>query len=144
MQAFAGEKNVALNGEASQSTTGYGGVAKLAIDGNTDGDFHKSKSVTHNANGDAAAWWEVNLGKEQNLTKLAVWNRTDSGLYSRLDGFRLQVLSADRQVVWEKTFPKAPKREIVVSLDGAEVGQFGKASASYEQAKFEAFKAIDR
>ena len=143
VQAFAGEKNVALNGEASQSTTGYGGVAKLAIDGNTDGDFHKSKSVTHNANGDASAWWEVNLGKEQNLSKLAVWNRTDSGLYSRLDGFRLQVLSADRQVVWEKTFPKAPKREIVVSLDGAEVGQFGKASASYEQAKFEAFKAID-
>jgi hypothetical protein len=70
VQAFAGEKNVALNGQASQSTTGYGGVAKLAIDGNTDGDFHKSKSVTHNANGDAAAWWEVNLGKEQSLTKL--------------------------------------------------------------------------
>ena len=143
VQALVEEENVALNGEASQSTTGYGGLAKLAIDGNTDGDFHKSKSVTHNANGDAAAWWEVDLGKEQNLTSLAVWNRTDSGLHSRLDGFRLQVLSADRQVVWEKTFPKAPKREVVVSLDGAEVGQFGKASASYEQHKFEAFKAID-
>ena len=75
------------------------------------------------------------------MTKLAVWNRTDSGLHSRLDGFRLQVLSADRQVVWEKAFPQAPKREILVTLDGAEVGQFTKASASYEQAKFEAFKA---
>ncbi|MDG1138920.1 MAG: DUF1549 domain-containing protein, partial [Opitutales bacterium] len=143
VQAFVGEENVALNGKASQSTTGYGGVAKLAIDGNTDGDFYKSKSVTHNANGDAAAWWEVDLGKEQNLTRLAVWNRTDSGLYSRLDSFRLQVLSADRQVVWENTFPKAPEREMVESLDGAEVGQFGKASASYQQHKFEAFKAID-
>ena len=143
VQAFVGKENVARNGKAIQSTTGYGGFPKLAIDGMTDGDFHKSKSVTHNANGDAAAWWEVDLGKEQNLTKLAVWNRTDSGLHSRLDGFRLQVLSADRQVVWEKTFPKAPKREIVESLDGAEVGQFGKASASYEQHKFEAFNAID-
>ena len=143
VEAFVGEENAALNGKASQSTTGYGGVAKLAIDGNTNGDFHKSKSVTHNANGDAAAWWEVDLGEEQNLTRLAVWNRTDSGLHSRLDGFRLQVLSADRQVVWENTFAKAPKREIVESLDGAEVAQFGKASASYEQYKFEAFKAID-
>ena len=143
VQAFVGEENVALNGGASQSTTGYGGTAKLAIDGNTDGDFYKSKSVTHNANGDADAWWEVDLGKEKKLTKLAVWNRTDSGLHSRLDGFRLQVLSADRQVVWEKAFPQAPKREILVTLDGAEVGQFTKASASYEQAKFEAFKAID-
>ena len=143
VQAFVGQENVALKGKAKQSTTGYGGVAKLAIDGNTDGDFSKSKSVTHNANGDPKPWWEVDLGKEQNLTRLAVWNRTDSGLYSRLDGFRLQVLSAERQVVWENTFAKAPKRELVVSLDGAEAGQFAKASASYEQPKFEAFKAID-
>jgi hypothetical protein len=143
VQAFVGEENVAVNGKARQSTTGYGGLAKLAIDGNTDGDFHKSKSVTHNANGDAEAWWEVDLGKEQNLTKLGIWNRTDSGLHSRLDGFRLQVLSGDRRVVWEKTFSQAPKREVVVPLDGAEVGQFVKASASYEQKKFEAFNAID-
>jgi hypothetical protein len=142
VQAFVGDKNVALTGKATQSTTGYGGVAKLAIDGNTDGVF-KSKSVTHNANGDADAWWEVDLGEERNLTKLAVWNRTDSGLHSRLDGFRLQVLSADRRVVWEKKFTKAPKRDLLVSLDGAEVGQFVKASASYEQARFEAFNAID-
>ena len=143
VQVFVGDKNVALTGKATQSTTGYGGVAKLAIDGNTDGDFQKSKSVTHNANGDADAWWEVDLGEECNLTKLAVWNRTDSGLHSRLDGFRLQVLSADRRVVWEMKFPKAPKRDLLVSLDGSEVGQFVKASASYEQARFEAFKAID-
>ena len=72
--------------------------------------FHNSKSVTHNANGDAEAWWEVDLGKEHDLTKLVVWNRTDSGLQPRLDGFRLQVLNSDREIVWEKTFSKAPKK----------------------------------
>ena len=143
VQAFVGQENVALKGNAKQSTTGYGGFAKLAIDGNTDGDFHNSKSVTHNANGDAEAWWEVDLRKEYDLTKLVVWNRTDSGLQPRLDGFRLQVLNSDREIVWEKTFSKAPKKETAESLDGAQVAQFVKASATFEQGKFEAFKAID-
>lgn len=143
VQAFAEQENVALKGKAKQSTTGYGGVAKLAIDGNVDGDFYKSKSVTHNANGDAEAWWELDLGQEHALTKLVVWNRTDNGLQSRLDGFRLQVLNSDREIAWEKTFSKAPKSEISVSLTGAEVAQFVKASATYEQGNFEAFKAID-
>ena len=143
VQVFAGDDNVAIKGKASQSTTGYGGFAQRAIDGNIDGDYHKSNSVTHNANGDPEAWWEVDLGREHDLTKLVVWNRTDNGLQPRLDGFRLQVLSEERTIVWEKTFPQAPKLEIAESLSGAEVARFDRASATYEQNKFEVFQAVD-
>jgi len=144
VQAFDSTgKNLALTGKARQSTTGHDGHAKLAIDGITDGDFYKSKSVTHNNNGDPAAFWEVDLGAEQDLSRIVIWNRTDNGLQPRLDGFRLQVLDTNRQPVWEHLYEKAPQREQVASLDGAQIARFSHASASYEQPQFEAHKAID-
>ena len=39
-----------------------------------------------------------------------------------------------------KTFPQAPQLEIAESLSGAEVARFDRASATYEQNKFEVFK----
>ena len=145
VQAFdANNKNVALAGSATQSTTGYDAHAGLAIDGNTDGDFFKSKSVTHNnSNGDASPWWEVDLGAVHDLSRIVLWNRTDSGLQPRLDNFRLQVLDADRQPVWENVYQKAPQRELVATLEGAQIARFSHASASYQQKNFEASEAID-
>jgi len=144
VQAFDSTgKNLALTGKARQSTTGYDGHAKLAIDGNTDGDFYKSKSVTHNNNGDPAAFWEVDLGAEQDLSRIVIWNRTDNGLQPRLDGFRLQVLNTNRQPVWEHLYQKAPQQEQIASLDGTQIGRFSHASASYQQPQFEVHKAID-
>ncbi|MGB2351981.1 MAG: DUF1553 domain-containing protein, partial [Akkermansiaceae bacterium] len=144
VQAFnSGGQNLALSGKARQSTTGFDGHAKLAIDGITDGDYFKSNSVTHNGNGDPAAFWEVDLGAEHELSRIVVWNRTDSGLQPRLDGFRLQVLDANRQPVWENVYKKAPQRELVATLEGAQIARFARASASFEQRNFEADKAID-
>jgi len=143
VQAFVGDENVALLGKASQSSTDYGGDAKLAIDGNTDGDYHKSKSVTHTANGDEEPWLEIDLGKEHDLTRLAIWNRTDNRLQARLDGFRLQVLDNERVILWEKTYEKAPQLELVESLDGATTARFVRASASYQQNNFTVDEAID-
>ncbi|MDB4384291.1 DUF1553 domain-containing protein, partial [Akkermansiaceae bacterium] len=134
--------NVALKGKAKQSTTGYGGDARLAIDGNTNGIF-TAKSTTHTNDGDKAPYWEVDLGAEYDLSRLAVWNRTDNKLQSRLDGFKLSVLDAKRVPVWEQTFAKAPKREQAVALDGAQRGSFASASATYEQKDFSAPSAID-
>lgn len=143
VQAFdAAGINVALKGKAKQSTTGYGGEARLAIDGNTNGTF-TAKSTTHTNDGDRAPYWEVDLGAEYDLSRLAVWNRTDNNLQSRLNGFKLSVLNAKRAPVWEKTFAKASKREQAVALDGAQRGSFVSASATYEQENFGASAAID-
>jgi len=143
VQAFdASGVNVALKGKAKQSTTGYGGDARLAIDGNTNGIF-TAKSTTHTNDGDKAPYWEVDLGAEYDLSRLAVWNRTDNKLQSRLNGFKLSVLDRKRVPVWEQTFAKAPKREQAVSLDGAQRGSFASASATYDQKDFDASLAID-
>src|SRR5207245_2195468 len=57
VQVFNGRKNIALEGEATQSSTAYEGAARLAIDGQTDGDFDK-KSTTHTERSENP-WWEL-------------------------------------------------------------------------------------
>src|SRR3954452_15332870 len=52
--------NYALGKPATQSSTGWGGAASRAVDGNTDGNFFDN-SVTHTLL-EANAWWEVDLG----------------------------------------------------------------------------------
>jgi hypothetical protein len=60
VQVFAGGENVAPKGTATQSSVAFDGPAKLAIDGNTNGNYFESKSVTHN-NQEDNPWWEVDL-----------------------------------------------------------------------------------
>ena len=138
VQTFSDGANVALKGTATQSTTGFGGLANVAIDGD-----HKSNSFSHTAKDDPSPWWEVDLGSEHNISHVVVWNRTGSGLPSRLDGFRLVLRDAARPTVFEETFPKAPERQLEIRLDGVQSARFDTASASYEQPQFESSKAID-
>jgi subtilisin family serine protease len=69
-------RNLALNKPATQSSTGYGGEASRAVDGNTDGNFNDA-SVTH-TNDDAQAWWQVDLGEVESIGSVQVFNRTDA------------------------------------------------------------------
>ena len=76
--ASAGLINVALDGVATQSSTGYwdgGADASRAIDGDTNGAFWDG-SVSH-TNNDYKAWWQVDLGKTFAIEEIVVWNRTD-------------------------------------------------------------------
>ena len=47
VQVFSNGTNIALKGTATQSSTDYEGPPKLAIDGNTNGDYNVAKSTTH-------------------------------------------------------------------------------------------------
>ena len=67
--------NVALHRPATQVSTGYGGTADRAVDGNTDGNFAHG-SVSH-TNTPAQPWWQVDLGSSQAIHDITVWNRTD-------------------------------------------------------------------
>jgi hypothetical protein len=104
--------NVAPQGTASQVSTSHEGVAALAIDGETDGDYHRSKSVTHTA-GNGMPWWEVDLGSETKIEKIVIWNRTDNGYSSRLKGFSLSLLGSNRSKVWQ-TKPDLPKPSVEI------------------------------
>lgn len=67
--------NLAVGKLASQSSTAAGGVASRAVDGNTNGNW-AAGSVTHTNLGNPA-WWEVDLGAQEYIAYIDVWNRTD-------------------------------------------------------------------
>ena len=67
--------NVALGKAVSQSSTGWGGVAARAVDGDTGGVFAHG-SVTHTY-ADTNPWWEIDLGALHDLATIRLWNRTD-------------------------------------------------------------------
>ena len=145
VQVFSGGQNVALKGTASQSTTAFDGDAKLAIDGNTDGQF-SIKSTTHTAESDNP-WWEVDLGRAQPLEKIAVWNRVDNNLGFRLKDARVIILDDARKPVWDSTIDAAPSPSTELVVGGARAVTLQNASADYWQTEggdFSAAKAIDK
>ena len=71
----ASSKNIALKKKARQSSTGYGGDAQRAVDGNRDGNYN-ANSVSHTNNG-SEEWWEVDLGTVRHIKEIIIWNRTD-------------------------------------------------------------------
>lgn len=68
--------NVALGKPATQKSTGYDAPASLAVDGDTNGSF-QSGSVTHTAEPESEAWWQVDLGESHTVDSVDIWNRTD-------------------------------------------------------------------
>jgi len=117
VQVFRGGKNIAPNGKASQSSTAFNAPAKLAIDGNTDGQF-EHHSTTH-TDKSTNPWWEVDLKQPGQIDRIAIWNRTDFDLGSRLGHFRVRVLDENRKRVWETTVDQPPMPSM--SLDPSEL-----------------------
>jgi len=117
VEVYSGGKNIARQGKASQISTSNGGDASKAIDGNTSGAF-SSGGQTHTPENIANPWWEVDLGAEQSITSIVIFNRTDAALGKRLDPFTLKVLDQNRRVVFEKAKQPAPAVKV-----GFEVGR---------------------
>jgi len=67
--------NIALNKQATQSSTEFGGTANRAVDGNTSGIFTDG-SITSTAGG-FQDWWEVDLGGASTIQSVNVYNRTE-------------------------------------------------------------------
>jgi subtilisin-like proprotein convertase family protein len=77
-------RNVALGRYATQSSDGFVTTpARLAVDGNTDGNYNNG-SVTHTGL-DPQAWWQVDLGLSHSIGKITLWNRTDCCGYRLTD-----------------------------------------------------------
>ncbi|MEZ5385496.1 MAG: discoidin domain-containing protein [Prosthecobacter sp.] len=116
VEVFCGGKNIAPQGKADQSSVSNNGTPDLAIDGNTDGNMTQGKSVSHtHGNKRGSPWWQVDLGKALPIQRIVIWNRTDENFGDRTTNLTLQVLDAEKKVVWQTTgLPKPdPKLEIV-------------------------------
>ncbi|HSG69909.1 MAG TPA: DUF1553 domain-containing protein, partial [Planctomycetaceae bacterium] len=124
VQVFSGEKNIATAGKATQSSTDFNGPPELAIDGVTDGDYANAMSTTHTRN-EADPWWEVDLGSDQPIERLNLWNRTDNNLHTRLADFRvlLQREVQDKQgkpareTVWSQNIKESPNPNVELKID---------------------------
>ncbi len=141
VQVFRDNRNIATEGHASQSSTDFGGEARLAIDGQTDGRYYEGKSTTHTAQSDNP-WWEVQLPDSGPIERVVVWNRTDNNLQSRLDGFRLLILDEARQIVWEHVEPEAPSSHREYRLAGPQPIRFASVRADWEQQGFPASSVL--
>jgi hypothetical protein len=142
VQVFSGAENVAIRGEAKQSSTDYDGPAKLAIDGNTDGRYVEAKSTTHTAASDDP-WWEVDLKSDQKIDRLVVWNRTDASVGERLANFRVSILNEKREPVWQQSVAAPPNPSAQLSVTGQRAIEFQVALADYSQAMFEADNVLN-
>jgi azurin/glucose/arabinose dehydrogenase/lysophospholipase L1-like esterase len=125
VQVFSNGENIALQGTATQSST-HGGEAKNAIDGKTNGDFGAGTS-THTGE-DEKPFWMVDLGATHPIDSVTVWNRTDSNLGHRLDGFAVSVLDEDGILVIRTPSTPAPKESVSWSLAGDARGELRRAA----------------
>ena len=82
------ENHIAIGKPATQSSTGWGGVASRAVDGNTDGSYNTGESVSHTQN--EIAWWRVDLEGVYDISSITIHNRTDC-CADRLDGASLYI-----------------------------------------------------
>jgi hypothetical protein len=141
VQVFSKGKNIAPNGKADQSSTDFNGPASRAIDDNTNGDFG-ANSTTHTKTEDNP-WWEVDLGADHPIDEIVVWNRTDGGVGTRLNNFKVIALDASRKVINETKIAEAPAPSAQVSLAGGQPVRLQNASADFSADGLEAAKAID-
>ncbi len=141
VQVFANGKNIATSGTATQSSSRFDGPPKLAIDGNTNGDYFTAKSTTHTAT-ESNPWWQLDLGSTKDLERIVLWNRTDGNVGVRLNNFRLSVLDENKKPVWEKTVKVVPTPSSTFSMRDIRQVKFAQASADFEQPGFSANNVI--
>jgi NedA-like, galactose-binding domain/PEP-CTERM motif len=145
--------NLALNGIATQSSTGYNDAAGFAnadraVDGNTDGYFYdKSVSTTLNS---SPEWWQVDLQDTYAIDSIVIWNRTDDscGSYNcgdRLHDFYLEILDQQGSQVWNQTYstftqtttagtPGTVSSGMAIDLSGLSIsGEIVKIGMNYQQ-----------
>jgi hypothetical protein len=141
VQVFSGADNVALQGEATQSSTDYDGPARLAIDGNTNGEF-SVKSTTHTAT-EENPWWQLDLKSLAAIDRIVIWNRMGGGVHTRLKDFHVAVLDEKQQIVWETTEATPPEPHREYSLSGVRPVRFTAAYADHSQNGFAPTNVLD-
>ncbi|MAT46452.1 MAG: hypothetical protein CMO35_03365 [Verrucomicrobiaceae bacterium] len=141
VEVFSGERNVARAGKASQISTDFDGPARLAIDGNTNGEY-TAKSTSHTGGGQDQ-WWEVDLGKIQEIDRIILWNRTDGETPGRLAGYRVLIMDQNRKIIWKKQPEEVPRPNTVFTTSGARSVPLVAASADFSQDKFPASAVVN-
>ncbi len=142
VEVFSGGKNVALKRAVTQSSVYASATGANAVDGNTNGDYEVG-SVFHSMHQDNP-WIEIDLGEEQVLERIVVWNRTDGGdpIAKRIEGYQVKVLDSKKQEVLVEKPGGIPSPSKEILLTGDRNLSFSFAGASYEQKGFPASSTV--
>ncbi len=142
VQVVSANQNIAVGGQAKQSSTAFGGDASRAIDGNTDGEY-TANSTTH-TNTEDDPWWELDLQSTLPIERITLWNRTDNGLQARLKDFSVTLLNEDREVVWSKEFSDPPNPSAEYTVSGIQEVKFEAAFATGSGANWESAAVLEQ
>lgn len=101
-------RNLALDKPCLQSSTAWSGKASLAVDGDDDGVFSAGTS-THTREDDESPFWEVDLERMHPIDSISISGRSERPYDQRLDGYRMEILDAAREIVFTKDDLPAPQ-----------------------------------
>jgi mono/diheme cytochrome c family protein len=140
IEVLSSGQNIARKGKATQSSRYTTADAALAIDGRTDGNYANG-SVAH-TNEESNPWWQLDLTSAQPIDSIRIWNRTDGKVGSRLEGYRLILLDAQKQPVWTLENQPAPELSATHPTTGTISLAFSQALADFEQPGFTAASVL--
>ena len=108
-------RNIAPGGKATQKNEGHGGVAARATDGNKDPDYNAG-GQTHTHENTDNPWWELDLGREQPIESITLYNRGEN-FAMRLEGYTISVLDNARGKVAQKAGNHATPEPMTHTFD---------------------------
>lgn len=140
VEVLSSGKNIAPRGTATQSSIYAEAKPSRAIDGKTEGDYHKD-SVAHTKE-EENPWWQLDLLSSQPIDTLRIWNRTDGNAGPRLQGYRILLLDDKKQPIWTLENQPAPAVDATHNFTGPRPIAFSQALADYEQSGFTAASVL--
>ena len=115
VQVYRAE-NIAWKKQAKQSSTDFGGDASRALDGNTNSSYSQ-QSITH-TKFENQPWWEVDLGRTEQVGLVRLHNRGDGELSKRLSDFDVILYDEKGTEVARQYVSKLDGTRLDVQLNG--------------------------
>ena len=122
-------ENIAWKKQASQSSTAYGGDANRALDGNTNNTYSQN-SITH-TNFEKQAWWQVDLGRSEQVGFVRLFNRGDGELAKRLSNFDVILYNEKGQEVSKQFIKQLTSNQLDVQFNG-QLGRYIRIQLRHE------------
>ena len=122
-------ENIAWKKQASQSSTAYGGDANRALDGNTNNTYSQN-SITH-TNFENKAWWQVDLGRSEQIGFVRLFNRGDGELAKRLSNFDVILYNDKGKEVSKQYIKQLTSNQLDVQFNG-QLGRYIRIQLRHE------------
>ena len=122
-------ENIAWKKQASQSSTAYAGDANRALDGNTNNTYSQN-SITH-TNFEKQAWWQVDLGRSEQVGFVRLFNRGDGEVAKRLSNFDVILYNDKGKEVSKQYIKQLTSNQLDVQFNG-QLGRYIRIQLRHE------------